>query len=71
MSAVFSEYSYFIESNIVNNASLLAQCDTTDNGTEEGVWNSRATLKLDVSDFTKRLKTPDKTVYLGISKENE
>jgi len=35
MSTVLDEYSHFIERNVANNASLLAQCDTTDNGTEE------------------------------------
>lgn len=71
MSTVLDEYSRFIEGTIANNASLLAQCDTTDNGTEEGVWKSRTKLKLDVSDFAKQLNKPEKTVYLAISKENE
>lgn len=71
MSTVLDEYSHFIEGTVANNAALLAQCDTTDNGTEKGVWKSRTRLKLDVSDFTKRLNMPNKTVYLGISKENE
>lgn len=71
MSTVLDEYSHFIKGTVTNNAALLAQCDTTDNGTEEGVWKSRTKLKLDVSDFAKQLNMPDKTVYLGILKENE
>lgn len=70
MSIVLNEYSHFIEGTVANNAALLAQCDTTDNGTEEGVWKSRRRLKLNVSDFAKQLKMPEKTVYIGISKED-
>ena len=71
MSTVLNEYSYFIEVTVAKNAGLLAQCDKTDTGTEKGVWKSRAKLKLDVSEFNKRLNAPDKTIYLGVSKENE
>jgi len=71
MSTVLNEYSYFIDGTVAKNAGLLAQCDRTDTGTEKGVWKSRAKLKLDVSEFNKRLNAPDKTIYLGVSKENE
>lgn len=71
MSTVLGEYSRFIEGTVANNAALLAQCDTTDNGTDEGVWKSRIKLKLDVSDFAKQLNNPEKSVYLTISRENE
>jgi len=71
MSTVFNEYSYFIEHTVSKNAGLLAQCDITDNGTEKGVWKSRATLKLDVSQFYRQLNAPDKTIYLGVSKESK
>lgn len=71
MSTVLDGYSHFIEDTVSKNAALLAQFDTTDNGTEEGVWKSRTRLKLNVSDFAKQLNMPDKTVYLGILKENE
>lgn len=71
MSTVLNEYSYFIDSTIAKNAGLLAQCDRTDTGTEKGVWKSRAKLKLDVSEFNKQLNARDKTIYLGVSKENE
>lgn len=70
MSTVFSEYSHFIDDVIAKNAGLLAQCDTTDTGTEKGVWKSRAKLKLDVSEFNKQLAAPHKTIYLSILKEN-
>ena len=71
MSTVLNEYSYFIDGTIAKNAGLLAQCDRTDSGTEKGIWKSRAKLKLDVSEFSKQLNAPDKTIYLGVSKENE
>ena len=71
MSTVLNEYSYFIDGTIAKNAGLLAQCDRTDTGTEKGIWKSRAKLKLDVSEFSKLLNAPDKTIYLGVSKENE
>ena len=70
MATVLDEYSRFIEGTIVSNAPLLAQCDISDTGTEDGIWKSRARLKLDVSDFTKQLKSPEKAIYLGVSKEN-
>jgi hypothetical protein len=71
MSTVLQTYSNFIEDTVGNNASLLAQCDSNDDGTEEGIWKSRKKLKLEVSNFTKQLNMPDKTIYLGIIKENE
>ena len=71
MSTVLGEYSHFIEGTVAKNAALLAQCDTTDSGAEEGIWKSRTRLKLNVSEFARQLNMPDKTVYLGISKENK
>lgn len=71
MSTVLNEYSHFIDGTVAKNAGLLAQCDKTDTGTEKGVWKSRAKLKLDVSEFNKQLNAPDKTIYLGVSKESE
>ena len=64
MSTVLNEYSYFIDGTVAKNASLLAQCDRTDTGTEKGVWKSRAKLKLEVSEFNNQLNAPDKTIYL-------
>lgn len=71
MSTVLNEYSHFIDGTVAKNAGLLAQCDTTDTGTERGVWKSRAKLKLDISAFNRKLNAPEKTIYLGVSKENE
>lgn len=70
MSTVLNEYSYFIDSTIAKNAGMLAQCDRRDTGTDKGVWKTRAKLKLEVSEFNKQLNAPDKTIYLGVSKEN-
>ena len=50
---------------------LLTHPDKSDTGTEKGVWKSRAKLKLDVAEFNKQLNAPDKTIYLGVIKENE
>ena len=69
MTAVLDEYSRFIETTVGENAGLLAQCDVSDDGTNEGIWNSRAQLKLDVSEFSKQLNNPKKTIYLGIPTE--
>ena len=69
MTAVLDEYSRFIETTVGENATLLAQCDISDDGTTEGIWNSRAQLKLDVSEFAKQLNNPKKTIYLGIPAE--
>ena len=69
MTAVLGEYSRFIETTVGKNATLLAQCDVSDDGTTEGIWNSRAQLKLDVSEFSKQLNNPKKTIYLGIPAE--
>ncbi len=71
MSTVLNEYAKFIDSTVAANAAFLAQYDKTDTGTEKGVWKSRAKLRLDVSEFSKQLNVTDKTIYLGISKENE
>lgn len=71
MANVLDEYSHFISKTVTNNADLLAQCDVSDDGTEDGLWKSRKRLKLDVSDLTKQFKMPEKTVYIGISKEDE
>lgn len=70
MATVLSEYAHFIEGTVARNATLLAQYDTADNGTDNGVWKSRAKLKLDVASFKKQLNLLNKTVYLGISEEN-
>lgn len=70
MSTVLNEYSHFIEGTVAKNAALLAQCDVSDSGTEAGVWKSRAHYKLNVAEFTKQIKSPEKIIYLGVSTED-
>ena len=69
MTAVLSEYSNFIENIVEKNASLLSQCDASDDGTLQGVWKSRSRFKLDIADFSKQLNNPEKVIYLGVSTE--
>ncbi|MBW7571626.1 hypothetical protein [Caproiciproducens faecalis] len=71
MLTVLEEYSRFIEGTVAKNAPLLAQCDVSDNGTENGIWKSRAKLQLDVAEIAKQLRNPEKTMYLGIVEVNE
>lgn len=71
MSTVLEEYSHFIEGTVAKNAPLLAQCDVSDNGTENGTWRSRAKLQLDVAELSKQLCNTEKTMYLGIAEVNE
>lgn len=71
MTTVLGEYSRFIEGKIAKNAGLLAQCDANDDGSDTGIWNRRANLRLDVSDFAKQIKAPEKTLYLGVELEKE
>ena len=72
MASVLDEYSHFISGTVAKNAGLLAQCDMHDNGTNAGIWQSRAKLKLEVSDLAKQLRAPEKVVYLSVgSKEEE
>ena len=66
MSTVLNEYSKFIGSVVTKNAELLSQCDTNDDGTENGVWKTRKKLQLDVSELTKQLNSSEKTVYIGL-----
>ena len=66
MANVLDEYSRFIENTVVNNANLLSQCDPSDNGTEQGLWQSRANLKLNASDFKKALLSNSQEYYLSV-----
>jgi hypothetical protein len=68
MSMVLEEYSYFIKNAVAKNAPLLAQCDVSDNGTENGIWESRSKLQLDVAEIAKQFRNPDKTMYLGMGR---
>lgn len=62
---VLDEYSYFIDKNITSNAKFLAQCDISDDGTNKGIWESRAKLKLDIIEIKKQLATDEKILYLS------
>lgn len=64
MASALESYSHLINKTIGSNAGLLAEFDTSDNGTAQGVWRSRATLQLDVSALSKALSVPEKTFYL-------
>lgn len=66
MANVLDEYSRFIENTVVNNANLLSQCDPSDNGTEQGLWQSRTNLKLNASDFKKALLSNSQEYYLSV-----
>lgn len=70
MANVLEEYSHFIDRTIVANANLLSQCDPTDNGTEKGLWQYRARLKLDASELRKALSSEKGEYYLSIEEGN-
>lgn len=53
--AVLQEYERFITGTIVKNASMLSQCDTRDSGKEDGVWKTRARLRLDMKDTMREM----------------
>ena len=69
MAQVLEEYSYFIDNDIAKNALLLSQYDLNDDGTETGLWASRSQLKLDTAELSRALNNPQKTLYLGVAKE--
>lgn len=66
MTTVLDEYSNFIETTIALNAPQLAVLDPSDKGLDDGVWKSRANLRIDIKDFAKQLNNPEKTLYLGM-----
>lgn len=69
MAHVLEEYSHFIDTVVAKNAILLSQYDSNDDGTATGLWASRSQLKLDATDFAIALRSPNKTLYLGIAQE--
>lgn len=69
MARVLEEYSYFIDNDVAKNALLLSQYDINDDGTETGLWSSRSQLKLDVTELSRALNSPSKTLYLGVAQE--
>lgn len=64
MTASLQAYSHLIEETVGKNAGLLASFDKTDDGTEAGIWKSRAALQLDVTDLAKALNSTEKDIYL-------
>lgn len=69
MAIALDEYSQLIKTDIANNAYLLAQCDPNDDGTSKGIWNTRASFKIDTQELKKQLATKEKTLYLGMEEE--
>ena len=69
MARVLEEYSHFIETDITKNAVLLSQYDINDDGTQTGLWASRSQLQLDTAELSRALNNPQKTLYLGVAKE--
>lgn len=69
MARVLEEYSHFIKTDIKRNAVLLSQHDINDNGTQTGLWATRSRLKLDTAELSRALNNPQKTLYLGVVKE--
>jgi hypothetical protein len=69
MARVLEEYSYFIDNDVAKNALLLSQYDMNDDGTVTGLWASRSQLKLDTAELSRALNNPQKTLYLGVAKE--
>ncbi len=70
MANVLDEYSRFIENIIVGNANLLSQCDPCDNGTDKGIWHSRASLKLDAGMLRTALSSANQEYYLSLEGDN-
>jgi len=72
MASALEAYSRLIEQTVGSRAGLLAEFDASDDGTDHGVWRSRAALQLDVSALSKALSVPEKTFYLeAITDEKE
>ena len=72
MASALEAYSRLIEQTVGSRAGLLAEFDASDDGTDRGVWRSRAALQLDVSALSKALSAPEKTFYLeAITDEKE
>ena len=72
MASALEAYSRLIKQTVGSYAGLLAEFDTSDDGTDQGIWRSRAALQLDVSTLSKALSAPEKTFYLeAITDEKE
>lgn len=66
MTTVLEDYSFFIETVIASNAEQLAILDPKNKGTNNSIWNTRAKLRIDISNFAKHLSSPNKTLYIGL-----
>ena len=64
MLSSLKSYSKLIEETVGESAGLLSECDVLDDGTEKGIWKSRAKLILDVEDSTKVLLGLESAFYL-------
>lgn len=64
MLSSLKSYSELIEGTVGASAGLLAECDTLDDGTERGVWRSRAKLQLDVDGLSKAISAPEMVLCL-------
>ncbi len=72
MASALEAYSRLIKQTVGSRADLLAEFDASDDGTDHGVWRSRAALQLDVSALSKALSVPEKTFHLeAITDEKE
>lgn len=69
MARVLEEYSHFIDTDIAPKSVLLSQYDVNDDGTQAGLWASRGQLKLDTAELNRTLNSSQKTLYLGVVKE--
>lgn len=69
MSSVLNDYSAFINNVIAPNSDLLIELDVRDKGLENGIWNTRSKLNLNISDFRKLMNSKNKTIYLNLQQE--
>lgn len=67
MLRVLDEYSYYIDNSILKNVDLLVLWDKNDDGTDLGIWKSRSTLRLDVTEISKRINETEKILYLDMN----
>ncbi len=64
LAMVLQEYGRFIGGTVVENAEMLSQCDSRDNGKTSGIWKKRASLKLDVQNIVTTLRAPESVLYI-------
>lgn len=71
MLSTLKAYSRLLEGTVGFSAGLLAECDSLDDGTEKGVWRSRAKLKLDIDDLCKAISAPETGLYLELATDED